>query len=330
MKIAFIGQPEYFRAFYENDLNDIYEVKEFSLNFNMNENDFNELISFNANYNIFFRGEFVPNSVLQRLNGYKIALSSEPFPNYINDKLNYTKDSLYRFITFENIRNLEFDYVFHYDKSSLRFMQEHELLLSGEFILPVATGTYKRMQVEKKWDIFFIGRSTEYREKFLGNLKHYNNVLHIAHGVFGDDLVKYCNQSKIVLNLHAENEVSWEPRMQILLATGAFVVSHKITPNEYLIPNEDFVEVSMDDPMDIYEKVNYYLNDKEARDNISEHGYTKIQDNFKASTAFQSLIDGIHADKYTKFKASPQKASLIRLKFFSNVNKILKKLGLMS
>jgi spore maturation protein CgeB len=316
-KIAFIGQPEYFRAFYENDLNNIYEVKEFSLNFNMNENDFCELIDFNAHYNIFFRGEFIPNSVLQKLNGITIALSSEPFPSYIDGKLNFTYDSYKRFETFLAIKNKQYDYVFHYDASSVEFLKNHGIYLNGVFEFPIATGTYRPMEMEKKWDVFFIGRSTDYREKFLGSLKHYFNVLHIAHGIHGNDLVPYMNQSKILLNLHAENEISWEPRVQMLMATGGLVISQKLSPNDLLIPGVDYIEVDMTDHYDLCNKVKYYLEHDEECASIAKNGYLKVQKYFDAKTKFTQLINDIEASKYEKFKIVKSKKFHKHLKYFS-------------
>ena len=323
MKIAFISQPEYFRAHYSIDIACATEVKEFIFNFTMSKDDFKELVKFNADINIFFRGEFFPTTVLEKLNGIKIAISSEPFPNYIQDKLNYTNDSFNRFFTFEQIRPLKFDYVFHYDKSSLKFLKEQNINLSGDFTLPVDTEIYKKENLKKDWDIFFIGRSTPYREIFLGSLKHYNNILHIAHGVYGKGLVEYCNKSKIVLNLHAENEVSWEPRVQMLMATGSFLMSHKITPNDILIPNVDYVEVDMYNTMDLYEKVQFYLKNNSARKKIANSGYQKIQKYFHAKSNFENLIQDILHDKYVKFNANEKRSNFYFRKFLVKLDKFL-------
>jgi len=323
LKIAFISQPEYFRAHYSVDMNFATEVKEFIFHFSMSENDFKDLEKFDADINIFFRGEFFPNAVLKKLNGLKIAISSEPFPNYIQDQLNYTNDSFSRFFIFEQIRLLKFDYVFHYDKSSLQFLQEQNINLSGDFTLPVDTDIYKKDNLKKDWDIFFIGRSTPYREKFLGNIKHYNNILHIAHGIYGKRLVEYCNKSKIVLNLHAENEVSWEPRVQMLMATGGFLMSHKITPNDILIPNVDYVEVDMNDPIDLYEKVKFYLKNDSEREEIAKNGYQKIKKYFHAKDNFEKLIQDILQDKYMKFNADQNVSKFYFRKLLLKLDKFL-------
>ncbi|MDH3328597.1 MAG: glycosyltransferase [Desulfobulbaceae bacterium] len=329
MKIAIISQPEYFRAFYENDLDVLGDVREFQLKYTMTEADFVELEKFNADFNFFFRGEFVPDGVLKRLQGHKVSFSSEPFPNYVDGKLNYSPDSLHRFEKFKNITTKSYDYIFHYDKSSLQFLAENGLHLSGEFVFPIALNVYKKKNLDKKWDVFFIGRSTAYRERFLGLLKHYKNVLHIAHGVYGSELVDFINQSKLVLNLHAENEISWEPRVQMLLACGGMLLSHKITNNDYLIPGVDYIEIDNDDPSDLFSKVDYYLENSEKRSAIAANGLKKIQRYFDSVRRFRELIDGIDNGKYEKVHFDHEKISQDNNMFKTNkrmANKFFNKL----
>lgn len=304
-KIAFIGQPEYFRFIYEKDLDEISEVKEFKLTYTMEKKDFEELLNYSAEINFFFRGEYIPDEVLQNLSGIKVNLSSEPFPRQINKKLEYTKDSLNRYLEFRKIRNKAFDYIFHYDHASLDFMYNDGLILSGEFAFPVATNVYKPKKTKNKWDLFFIGRSTVHREIFFGQLKHYYNFLHIAHGVFGPDLINYINSSSINLNVHAENEISWEPRIQMLLATGAFVISERITPNSYLRPNIDYIEVTSQ--YDMFEAVKYYLHNPEKRQTISKNGFLRVRELLNSRVVFKNFIHDICIGKYNKFSTTNEK-----------------------
>ncbi len=299
-KIAFICQPEYFRFCYEYALNDIFDVYEVPYNFNMTYNDLSYLENIDADFNFFFRGEFVPDELLRSLKGVKINLSSEPFPRHINNKLNYSYDSFKRYFAFSEIRNKKFDYVFHYDEASLPFLKNGGLLLSGSIAFPVATDIYKPLETEKLWDLFFIGRSTNHREDYFSYLKHMYNFLHIAHGIWGPQLVEYLNMSRICLNIHAENEVSWEPRLQMLLATGAFVISEKITPNTILRPNIDYVEINT--PRELREAVGYYLSHPEERRVISENGLTRVKELLDAKKTFVNLISDLEENRYPRFE----------------------------
>jgi hypothetical protein len=302
MKVAFIGQPEYFRFCYEADLLALFQTREFPFHFEMGDGEFSGLISFDADVNIFFRGEYFSNEVLRQLKGVKIALSSEPFPRHLSGRLVYSKDSLLRYIDFRSkIKKKSFDYVFHYDDASLDFMAKDGLLLSGSFPFPVATSTYTRSIQDATWDLFFIGRSTNHRERFFGQLKHQYNFLHICHGIFGPPLIDYISRSKICLNVHAENEVSWEPRVQMLLACGAFVISEPITPNSILRPGVDYIEAHSETDMQM--KVDYYLKNDAERERIAKSGEARVRDLLSASVCFPKLVSNAHARIYSSFSA---------------------------
>ncbi len=310
-KLAFISQPEFFRFIYEHDLDKYFIVKEFPFVFSMTEGDFDKLVEFDADYNIFFRGEFFPENVLKKLRGKKIALSSEPFPRKIDNHWEYSLDSVKRYLLFRNnIRMKSFDYIFHYDISSLPLFESDGLKISGEFIFPVARGLYKSKNKAKEWDIFFIGRSTEHREQLFGQLKHHCHFLHIAHGIWGQELVDYIDKSKICLNIHAEEEISWEPRVQMMLACRAFVISEKITPNRYLRPGTDYIEIS--DEKDLFEKVNYYLRSQRGREKIIRNTEESIDKYFDSKKVFLKFIRDIDEDKYPKFEVRGRENLIFR------------------
>lgn len=298
-KVAFICQPEYFRFTYDNALKDFADVQEFKLTYSMKSSDFNDLKAYHADFNIFFRGEYVPNEVLEKLEGIKINLSSEPFPRKIGNHIEYTLDFIKRYLRFRQIRNKPFDYVFHYDAASLGFMEKDGLLLSGEFAFPVSTKIYQPLSLKDDWDIFFIGRSTNHRERMFAPLKHELDFLHIAHGIWGSELNNLINRSTICLNIHAEDEISWEPRLQMLLACRAFVISEPITPNPYFRPGIDYVEVSKKD--NLYELVLYYLQHEKERIEIAENGYRQFKKHLESKKAFKNLLQGINEDKTPKF-----------------------------
>ena len=307
-RIAFWSQPEYFRFMYEHDLDDFADVFELKMRIGMTLADFAPLIEFAPDYTFFFRGEYAPRDVLERLGGVKVALSSEPFPRYVEGRREQTADSVARYHVFRPIRNLPFDYVFHYDAASLPFFEEDGLHLSGHFAFPAATSVYRRRTVPQPWDVFFIGRSTAHRERFFGALKHYKQFLHICHGVWGPALVDHMCAAKVCLNVHAENEVSWEPRMQMMLACGVFVVSERITPNPYLRPGVDYVQA--DSPPMMYEAVEHYLADDAARERIAASGAARVRELLDARTRFADLVAGIEAGRFERFRAGRPSAAL--------------------
>lgn len=299
LKIAVFSQPEYFRFMYEHELESFADVFEFKLQIGLHASDFKPLIEFKADYNFFFRGEYLPDGVLEQLKGGRVALSSEPFPRLVNGRYEYTIDSIQRYFLFRSIRRKPFDYVFHYDAASLPFLKWDQLFVSGQFAFPVATSAYRPRERPKTWDLFFIGRSTAHREAHFGLLKHHYNFLHICHGIWGEPLVDYLCATKICLNVHAENEVSWEPRMQMMLACGAFVISEKITPNSYLRPGVDYVEISS--PHELHQAVDYYLQHDAERLRIARNGYERVREVLDSKISFQQLIADLDGAKYSKF-----------------------------
>lgn len=301
-KLAIVSQPEYFRFSYENELDYFSSFREFKFTYSMTNDGFSELLNYNADYNIFFRGEHIPSEVLQGLSGIKINLSSEPFPRLINGQIEYSKDSLKRYQEFQLIKEKPYDYVYHYDANSLDYMQNDGLHLSGEFVFPVALNTYKPIEVGKKWDLFFIGRSTNHREAYFSPLKHNYNFLHIAHGIWGEELVKYICSSEICLNIHAEDEISWEPRIQMLLACGAFVISEPISPNNYLRPGIDYIEVTNNN--EIIDLIHYYINNKNEMRIIAKNGLNRVREFFNCRQVYFNLLYGIEQNHFQKFESN--------------------------
>jgi hypothetical protein len=300
MKIAFVSQPEYFRFIYENELDTFAEVSEFKYELGKKKSDYQDLIDFEADYNFIFRAETIPSELIAELKGIRVALSSEIFPKFIGNKPVITIDSLTRYLAFRAIRKKSFDYVYHYDESSIPFMKWDGLHVSGPFPFPVATSVYTPEQRKKHWDIFFIGRSTRYREMFLGPLKHKYNFLHICHGFWGKPLVEHITRSSISLNIHAEDEISWEPRMQMMMACGAFMISQKISPNKFLRSGVDYIEIS--NPRQLFEAVAYYLNHPSERDKIAKSGQERVRSMLDSNAVFRKLIEEIEGRKHHQYR----------------------------
>src|SRR5262245_48650989 len=233
LRLAFVGQREYFRCHYEHDLDGLYDVREFQLLWNPPEGYYEPLLDFNADVNFVFRGELLPVPVVEKLSGTRISFSTEPFPKIISGALAYTLDSLERFKMFVETFDRPYDFIFHYDAASTSFLESQDIRLSNFGPLPIATETYRPLGVPKSRDVLFLGRSTPHLEKFLGLLKRDLDVFHVAHGLPSNlaernierEFLPVVCSFKLVLNIHAEPELSWEPRIQQMLACGALVVS---------------------------------------------------------------------------------------------------------
>lgn len=308
-KVAFIAQPEYFDFHYRDILEDAYEVQYFQNSFSENPEFFRSLVDFDADINIFFRGELVPAEVLNALSGIRVNMSSEPFPKILNRSIIYTADSLERFQFFLRIFDRPYDYIFHYDEVSREFFENQGIQLSGFFPFPIATELIKPdPSAVKKWDMFFSGRSTPHRDVFFGPLKRDFNFLHINHGVVGPDLLEFIQKCRISLNVHAENEISWEPRTQFLMAAGSLLVSEPLSPSCPLRPGIDFIEVS--DGWNMYETCRKIIADYDSYKHIAENGRNRIVEVLSSSKNFPAFFQDILDGKFEAASFNRRKLSL--------------------
>jgi hypothetical protein len=297
-KVAFVGQPEYNLPLYENDLDDIYTIQNFCTLFDLKINrlsveSMSSLIAFRPDISICFRPEYFSKELVSALSGIKVGISTEPVPKYANGELHYSLDSISRFRNLLRAAPLGFDFIFHYDSSSISFMALMGINLSGTVPLPVATRTWTAMPGAERgnnWDVVFLGRSTTYREKHFSPLKRDLRFLHIAHGITGKDMLPYYHASTIGLNIHSEPELMWEPRVQQLMAAGLLVVSEQISPNGILVPGEHFIEIT--DPSSTYEICERIVANPRQFEGIRRAGYERVRNLLSACQIWPSLISG--------------------------------------
>ena len=318
-KLALIYQKEYFEYLFDKKLSEEFELFTQYINLGTQAEDLDELVDFNADINIVFRGEFFPTQTLTKLKGIKVAISTEPFPKIIDSKFNYTLDSILRFRNFLPVFDKDFDYIFHYDQVSASFLKGQGIDLSGYFPLPIATNDFMPIPCDDyEWDICFIGRSTEHREKYLGALKSHFKLIHIAHGLEGTEMLPYISRSKININLHAEPEISWEPRTQLLLACGTVMISEPISPNNYLEKNKDYIEIGTRE--ELYNKCADILQNYEAYDDYKINGRAKIVNMLSSLNNFTNLTHDVLAGKYQKPNINRSKINLNALEICKKYN----------
>lgn len=312
-KLAFIGQREYFRFHFESDFDDLHEVKKFQWRADAAVDCYQDVIAFQPDLTVVFRAELLPAELFVRLSGTKVAISSEPMPKIIDGKLMCTADSWSRFDLFKTIFDRRLDYIFHYDQSSQSFFESQGVQLSGFIPLPIATGTLKAAASVPSRDILFFGRSTAHREGFLGMLKRDFDILHIAHGFPGPngvierDFLPVVSQFRIGLNIHAENELSWEPRMQQMMACGLLVISEPISPNSWLVPGRDYLCVTS--PAELYETCREVLSEPKKFAHIRDSGLKQVRTRLDAREVFGKLFGDIAAGAYPTPRFVPGPAS---------------------
>lgn len=172
--------------------------------------------------------------------------------------------------------------------------------------------TYKPLpQYQKTYDVSFIGSKT------IDRLSLYNTMrtLKLNPAFFGpgfnrwvgpEDFNDICNKSKIVLNLSRGGHEGYSSvRLWNLLCTGAMVITNKI-PNmtKHLGLEEGKHIVTFNTPMDLKDKVNYYLENDKERTRIGREGLSWVRDNRTWDHFVDEVLNIMNNDEPVKIKIS--------------------------
>jgi hypothetical protein len=127
----------------------------------------------------------------------------------------------------------EFDYKIFYDPGQIEGVKKLGFHIDEYRALPI-NSTYFQNTLDfrqaREIDFFFVGKPTNYRNSVLKPLQYSNlNFVWIAHGISGPDLGRYMRNSKFVLNVHADGLEAFEPRVYLGAASGAYVLSEKLS-----------------------------------------------------------------------------------------------------
>jgi hypothetical protein len=111
--------------------------------------------------------------------------------------------------------------------------------------IPVADRLYRPVRrVRGTPRMLFVGRSTVHRERYLIDVKHRFDCLHVAFGIQVEELEGLLDRHHITFNIHNEPYPSFENRVLLHLAAGHLVISEPLSPTHGLEPGFDFIEVS--------------------------------------------------------------------------------------
>ena len=123
---------------------------------------------------------------------------------------------------------------------------------------------------EKDIDVLFIGNVLNRRKIWLHEIRKHC-ALTIADGVYGEEMVKLINRSKIILNIHSEDFLDTETRVFEVLGCKGFLLSEKLSIENPFKDRLHFVECT--DLPDMITQTKYYLNNEIQINRIAEQGY---------------------------------------------------------
>ena len=144
--------------------------------------------------------------------------------------------------------------------------------------------------------VAFVGYSTAHRERWLVEVKHRFDVLHLVHGVHGERLRDLYARIDVAINLHVHEYPQFENRVCMHLAAGHLLLSEPLSPLHGLEPGIDFIEVR--GPKQLEWTVEGLRERPASRHAIRIRGRRKAE-HFRASRVYPRLLSDLAADVAT-------------------------------
>jgi len=240
---------------------------------------------------VVFRPELVAAGLFQGIEALTLGILTEPLPR-VGDPTH--PDLVRRLGDLAALNPDEFDRVVSFDPLIAATASRY-VPIWRSLPLPVSDevfGWSDAMATPPK--LLFVGRTTKHREEFLAALKHTHDLLHIEHGVFGDEFIRVAREScDIAINLHNEAYPSFENRVSMHLAAGHLVISEPLSPSHGLEPGIDFIEITT--PEALMDAAGRVLRRPEAATFMRWRGRQKAE-SFRASTVWSRVVHDLLLD----------------------------------
>ena len=238
---------------------------------------------------VVFRPEVVPPGLFAELPAVTLGFLSEPLPR--GERAHADLQRRLRDLRQTDASN--FDRVVSFDPliaeaagEVLAIWRSLPLPVADRFFAPVTPMAHPPRML-------FVGRSTPHREWLLAPSKLDHDVLHVAFGVSGDELVELLHRHDVGINLHNENYPSFENRVSMHLACGHLVISEDLDPLHGLEPGIDYLHV--DNASELRRALQAVMRFPRAHQRVRIRGRRKAEQ-FRASRVYPRLIADLLAD----------------------------------
>lgn len=192
---------------------------------------------------VVFRPEIVPPGAFDGLEGVTLGFNTEPLPRDARSVAH--PDQLWRLSELTQTDVEQFDRIITFDPLSADAAHAAGVPVWRSLPLPVADAFFSSAAraVHHPPRTLFVGYSTEHRERWLVDVKHHFDLLHVAHGVHGARLRQLFDRTDVAINLHGEDYPSFENRVPLHMAAGHLVLTESLSPTHGIEPGIDVVEV---------------------------------------------------------------------------------------
>lgn len=234
---------------------------------------------------VVFRPEIVPAGILRDLDALVVGYLTEPLPRVESGATH--SDLERRLADLAMVDAEQFDRIVAFDP--------HIAQVAGRYLpvwraepLPVADAIFRPPGRRPPGTrALFVGRSTKHREAFLQPTKHVHDLLHVDHGVFGNDLAALASEFLIAVNLHNQPYPSFENRVPLHLAVGNLVITEPLSPSFGLDQGLDVLVART--PEELLATFGWVVDDPERFELIRLRGRQKAEA-FRATRVWARLL----------------------------------------
>lgn len=197
-----------------------------------------------------------------------------------------------------------FDIVFHHDYSALEMIKnlgaKNVFWLSNSGVNPKV---HRKLNVPKLCDVGFTGTLSPRRIEMLNFLKQRGIGVKFLQ-VFGEELNLFINQCKIFINLHFSELLNTETRLHEILGAGTFALTEEISMPSMYIDNKHLVYWKLRDFKDLAEKILFYIQADEEREQIARTGHFMVHENYKYTDRCRELLAIVQANQNSQTNPS--------------------------
>jgi len=245
LRLAFVGQQTYFRACALEEDSD--RVRTAFIDHRAGRDAAllrSRLDAFEPHVVVVFRPETVPAGLLADLPAAIVGFLTEPISRDTSSRAGLHWDLEARRRELSGLDPANVDRLVSFDPMIVA-TADAIMPVWRSLPIPVADRLYRPVRrVNGTPRMLFVGRSTVHRERFLIDVKHRFDCLHVAFGAQVDELEELLDRHHITFNIHNEPYPSFENRVLLHLAAGHLVISEPLSPTHGLEPGFDYVEIT--------------------------------------------------------------------------------------
>jgi hypothetical protein len=291
LRVAFVGQSVYFRQCSQELV--AGGVSPSFIDFRAGapaERLLAELVKLDPDLVLVFRPEIVPHGLFDSIRAITLGYLTEPLPR--GGPADHP-DLRGRLWWLEKTDPGNFDRIVSFDPLIAETAQS-VLPVWRSVPLPVADSLFTEPKERSGTPrLLFIGRSTPHREELMAPLKRRHHVVHVGHGLYGQELARMLRDTDVQLNLHNNPYPSFENRVSIAMAAGHLVVSEPLSPTHGLQAGRDFLEVET--AQELLAVADRLMSERAVFREVRLAGREQAE-RFRASAVYPALLQDAIAD----------------------------------